>query len=155
VEDFLGSMEEAGGRSLAQFARWYHQSGTPEVTLENSAYDPAKQTLDVTFSQKCNSTPNQPAESKQPFHIPISIALLGTKGPMLEPELETDHKKPLVNGNGHPLESGEPGTHVLELREKQQSFRFVGVPQKPVLSMFRGFSAPVKFIAKYARMLIL
>ena len=36
------------------------------------------------------------------------------------------------------------GTRVLELRAKEERFRFVDIPVRPVPSLLRGFSAPVK-----------
>jgi aminopeptidase N len=33
---------------------------------------------------------------------------------------------------------------VLELREEIESFRFVDIPEEPIPSLLRGFSAPVK-----------
>ena len=44
--------------------------------------------------------------------------------------------------------TGEPAagdtTRTLEIRHKTQRFEFVDVPERPVPSLFRGFSAPVQ-----------
>src|SRR5699024_4304274 len=47
VEDFIACMEEAGGRSLQQFKRWYTQAGTPHLTVTDS-YAEGVYTLTVT-----------------------------------------------------------------------------------------------------------
>ncbi len=59
--------------------------------------------------------------SGAPFHIPIAIGL-------------TDHK-----GNDMKIEQ-----NLLELQKTRQEFCFAGISEKPSLSLFRGFSAPVK-----------
>ena len=33
---------------------------------------------------------------------------------------------------------------ILDLREKEQTFRFEGLSEKPIASLFRGFSAPIR-----------
>src|SRR5579863_8243547 len=39
IGDFLAAMQEGGGVDLTEFSRWYHQAGTPEITIEDH-YDP-------------------------------------------------------------------------------------------------------------------
>ena len=34
IEDFVAAMQDANGVDLARFRRWYHQAGTPEITVE-------------------------------------------------------------------------------------------------------------------------
>src|SRR5205823_2381737 len=36
IEDFLKVFEDVSGRDLAQFALWYHQAGTPNLTVSSS-----------------------------------------------------------------------------------------------------------------------
>ncbi|MDD3517267.1 MAG: aminopeptidase N [Chromatiales bacterium] len=127
VEDFLHCMAEASGRDLGPFMRWYDQAGTPRIEVRD-AYDAATQiyTLDVT--QSCAPTPGQP--EKRPLHVPLKLALLDAQGRELPLRLE-----------------GEPaavsGERALELTERAQQFRFVDVPDRPLPSLLRGFSAPV------------
>ncbi len=115
IDDFVASMEDANGVDFTQFKRWYSQAGMPEVNV-SSDYNDGR--LSVTLTQTCKPTPVCPA--KQPFHIPIRIALFDSKGKSL----------PLDNS-------------VLELRETSQTFHFDGLPEKPILSLLRDFSAPI------------
>ena len=76
-DDFVAAMEEAGGRDFTQFKRWYTQSGTPRLAV-TGAYDADARTYTLTVTQSCPPTPGQP--TKEPFHIPLAIALLGDAG---------------------------------------------------------------------------
>jgi aminopeptidase N len=114
IEDWLKVFEDATGRDLTQFRRWYTQAGTPRLTVaehfENGRYT-------LTFTQKTPPTPGQP--DKRPQVIPIAVGLLNPNGDEVVP------------------------TTVLEMTEATQSFTFDGLGAKPVLSLLRGFSAPV------------
>jgi len=127
-DDFVAAMADANGADLNQFKRWYHQAGTPELTV-SEAYDATRQIYTLSVRQSCPPTPGQPR--KEPFHIPLAVSLLDATGQELPLQL---------------AEEQEPvGTNrVLELREPEQVFHFVKVPTRPVPSLLRGFSAPVK-----------
>ena len=118
TEDFIGAMEKANNVDLTQFKNWYNQAGTPVVTVK-ADYNSNAKTLTLNLSQRCPPSPGQP--EKKPFHIPIAIGLLGKDGKDL------------------PIE-----TPVLHLKEQTQSFTFKDINERPVLSLLRGFSAPVK-----------
>ncbi len=128
-EDFVRCMEDANASDLGQFRLWYSQAGTPELTLE-SHYDPDRATLRLTVRQTCPPTPGQP--HKRPMHIPLALGLLATDG--TEMPLQLRHEPA-----PHPRL-----TRVLDVREAEQSFEFIHLPQAPVVSALRGFSAPVK-----------
>jgi aminopeptidase N len=128
TDDFLQAMAEAGDVDLTQFRRWYEQAGTPEVEVAPE-YDAAAAALTLTLRQSCPPTPGQP--HKEPFHIPFALGLLDRTGQDLPLRLKGE------------AEAG-PKTRVLELRRQQQEFRFIDLPEKPVLSLLRNFSAPVK-----------
>jgi aminopeptidase N len=130
-DDFRAAMADANGRNLTQFERWYSQSGTPHLTAE-AQYDDANKAYELTLSQHCAPTPGQP--TKLPFHIPVALGLLDSRG----------HDMPL-QPDGAETHSGAHGecTMVLELTEERQTFRFKNIPEKPVPSILRGFSAPV------------
>ncbi|UWZ80551.1 aminopeptidase N [Geoalkalibacter halelectricus] len=130
TDDFVRAMEDAAGVDLGQFRRWYTQAGTPEIQVERR-YDAASQTYSLTLRQSCPPTPGQ--GEKQPFHIPVSMALLDPQGQRLPLQLRGE-----AQPDGH--------SHVLSLTETQQTFEFVGVPQEPLPSLLRGFSAPVKLV---------
>ncbi|MDF3841836.1 aminopeptidase N [Pseudomonas citronellolis] len=134
-DDFVKAMEDANGVDLTQFKRWYSQAGTPRLAVEES-YDSAAQSYTLTFRQSCPPTPGQ--KDKQPFVIPVEMGLL-------------DHL-----GNPLPLRlAGEEHAHgsnrVLQVTEAEQSFTFVGLAEKPLPSLLRGFSAPVKLSFPYDR----
>ena len=128
TEDFVRAMEEASGVDLKQFRRWYTQAGTPEVTVETQ-YDPESQTCTLSLKQTCPATPEQ--KDKEPFHIPVKIGLLDRQG--REIPLETKDSTSNVDGE-----------IVLDFKAQEQEFRFNNVPEPPVPSIFRDFSAPVK-----------
>ncbi|MFO1187894.1 MAG: aminopeptidase N [Alphaproteobacteria bacterium] len=124
VEDFLSSMAEASGRDLSQFALWYSQAGRPIVAAETH-YDENTRAFEVTLRQETKATPGEPA--KEPSHIPIAFGLLDEAG----------HDIVLAREGKH------AATHVLELLENEQTFRFADCPKPEARSFLRGFSAPV------------
>jgi aminopeptidase N len=133
-DDFVQAMEDASDVDLKEFRRWYSQAGTPVVTTRGH-YDAATRSYALDIEQKTGPTPGQP--HKQPFHIPFAVGLLDTEG------------------NDLPLTlAGEttpgPTTRVLDVKEARQSFRFVGIPARPVPSLLRRFSAPVKLVHDYS-----
>lgn len=130
TDDFVKALQDASGCDLTQFKLWYTQAGTPEITVARQ-YDPTSRTYRLTLKQACPATPGQP--EKKPFHIPVAAGLLGKDGRELK--LQTDAKTCTCGG-------GE--TLVLELRKAEETFTFSDVPEEPVPSVLRGFSAPVK-----------
>ena len=126
--DFVAAMEAASGVDLGQFRRWYVQAGTP-VLSARGAYDAARSEYVLDVEQRTPPTPGQP--EKRPLHVPVRLALLGEDGGNL----------PL-----HCPEAGLAGEReaVLDVREPRHVFRFSNVPARPVPSLARGFSAPVK-----------
>jgi aminopeptidase N len=134
TEDFVRCMEDASGRDLQQFRLWYAQAGTPVIRVR-SEFDADQGVYQLHMSQSTPETPGQ--KDKSPFHIPIDLALLDSEG----------HEIPLK------LRPEEPETaahRVVELRDAQQTFRFHGVAERPVPSLLRGFSAPVKLEYDYS-----
>jgi len=121
-DDFVRAMEEANRIDLSQFKRWYSQAGTPELFIQ-SEYDATGKKYSLTIEQHTAATPGQP--HKEAFQIPLAIGLLDQ------------------NGNDLPL-SGQATTQVLNISQQKQTFEFEHIPHKPVLSVLRGFSAPVK-----------
>jgi aminopeptidase N len=115
-DDFRQAMADASGKNLDQFERWYQQAGTPTVSA-TSTYDDASKVYKLTLKQSTPPTPMQP--DKLPFHIPVVVGLLGSDGSLL-------------------------ASDTLELTEEEQTFEFPDIPEEPVPSLLRGFSAPVK-----------
>ncbi|MBH3340562.1 aminopeptidase N [Pseudomonas mendocina] len=134
-DDFVKDMEDASGIDLTQFKRWYTQAGTPRLDV-SEAYDAAAQTYSLTFRQSCPATPGQ--SEKLPFVIPVALGLLDAQGNELPLRLQG--------------ESGAHGTsRVLSVTEAEQTFTFEGIAEKPLPSLLRGFSAPIKLSFPYDR----
>ncbi|WP_299953051.1 aminopeptidase N [uncultured Roseobacter sp.] len=114
IEDWLKVFEDATGRDLTQFKRWYSQAGTPRVTVKDAWY---AGNYILSFTQ--NLKPSATTPDPQPQVIPIVTGLLSPSGEELV------------------------ASQVLELTEATQSFTFEGLSERPVPSVLRGFSAPV------------
>ncbi|WP_137861648.1 MULTISPECIES: aminopeptidase N [unclassified Sphingomonas] len=114
-EDFVRCMEEAGGVDLTQFRRWYSQAGTPRVSATLSQEGGRAR---LKLAQTVPPTPGQPA--KEPMVLPLKLKLFGgiTGRPMCDEQL------------------------VL-LKDAAQEIVFENLSEAPVLSINRGFSAPV------------
>ncbi|MGO3869902.1 MAG: aminopeptidase N [Alcaligenes sp.] len=132
-DDFVDSMDSVyrqvkPGQSLEQFRRWYQQAGTPRVKV-SLTHDPATQTATLTLRQS-----NAPAgienksTPKLPLHIPFALGMLDQQGTPL-----TLH-----------LDEQQGDTLVLDFTEAEQSWTFTQIPEAPVLSLLRNFSAPVR-----------
>ena len=134
-DDFRAAMADSSGRDLAQFEHWYSQSGTPTVQVQ-SKYDADKQIYELTLSQI--RKPGAGQDCKLPFHIPVAVGLLDAQG----------HDMPL-HLEGAPFATTVPTTSVLELTKDKQTFRFSQVTRKPIPSLLRNFSAPVKLEYSY------
>ncbi|MFM7275309.1 MAG: DUF3458 domain-containing protein, partial [Gammaproteobacteria bacterium] len=131
IEEFVRAMEEASGRDLRQFRRWYSQAGTPLIEARDE-YDPASGCYRLQLSQQLPPTPGQP--HKEPMHVPVRVGLVGATG-------ELDFR----TGDG----ASTPDC-LLELREPSATFVFEGLRERPVPSLLRGFSAPVKLAYDYS-----
>ena len=119
IEDWLMCFEETTGRNLAQFKLWYRSAGTPEIHVKETYIN---NILTITLIQQ-NSKTSTPY--KDPLLIPVSLGLL--------------------NNNGKEIIS----TTILEFNKTMQEFQFDNLNSKPVISLLRGFSAPV--ILKHSR----
>ncbi|WP_207458334.1 aminopeptidase N [Azospirillum sp. SYSU D00513] len=131
TDDFLAAMSDATGVDLSHFKLWYKQAGTPELDA-SGVYDEGARTYRLTIRQTVPPTPGQP--DKQPMLIPVAMGLLGPDGADLPLRLKG--------------EATAVGTsRVLQLARAEEVFEFVDVPARPVPSLLRGFSAPVKLKA--------
>ncbi len=112
-EDFVRAMEDASGVDLSHFRLWYAQAGTPRVRASLAHDGDAAR---VTLTQEVPATPGQPL--KQPMPIPLRLALFGEGG-------------------------ARQAERLVLLDEARAEVAFDGVRGRPVLSINRGFSAPV------------
>jgi aminopeptidase N len=131
IEDFISCFAQTSGRDLTEFSRWYHQSGTPLVTV-TASYDAKAETFTLDFAQSCKPTPGQ--DKKEPFVIPVALGLV-TPG---HGDIE------LRTGNQDGASAEELSRGVIELSAAQRRVTFHNVPSCPVPSLLRGFSAPVR-----------
>jgi aminopeptidase N len=115
-EDFVRAMEEGGQIDLRQFRLWYEQAGTPRVKAL-MAHNPSSGEARLILRQAIPATPGQPV--KQPMAIPVRIALFDR-----------------ATGN-------HSGDTLLTLTQPEQEFAFTGFATPPILSINRGFSAPI------------
>ncbi len=129
IEAFIKVFEDANGVDLQHFQNWYLQAGTPEVTVSDS-YDAASQTYKLTLSQSTAPTPGQ--DTKIALPIPVRFGLIGPNGSPM----------------GWTSATGDVRSDdLLVLDGPSATFEFKGVPNKPVPSLFREFSAPVKIVS--------
>jgi aminopeptidase N len=125
VEQFIQCFADVTHRDFSQFMRWYSQAGTPEVTV-STRYGAAGKTFTLECAQHLSPTPGQ--SEKLPMVIPLTVGLVGKDGRDLPLSLA-----------GGAIERG-----VLVLTEPSHTFEFTGVAEKPVASINRNFSAPIK-----------
>ena len=129
TEDFVNAIVDGAGADgqplgfdVEQFRLWYHQAGTPHVTVK-SLWDGKAGRLTLTLRQVTAPTPGQ--EHKQALVIPVLWSVLQPDGC-----------------------AGEERLMVLDQDEKTVVLE--GLPaatQPPVISLFRRFSAPVTWDA--------
>lgn len=130
TDDFVQVMADVSGLDLQQFKRWYDQAGTPRVTVRGQ-YDAGARRYTLMLRQQTPPTPGQ--EEKLPLHIPLRTALLDGKG------------RPM---RLYPAGSQADAGHelVLHFVAEEQEFVFEQVGESPVVSLLRGFSAPVQLV---------
>ncbi len=132
-DDFAQAIADANPGSelaarLPQFKRWYAQAGTPRLTARGR-YDAPSRTFTLGLEQ--SAAPSAAATAREPFVIPLAIGLLGRDGRAMTLRLEDE------------AESAAAPSRVLVLDDTKAFFTFVDVDEAPVLSLLRGFSAPV------------
>jgi aminopeptidase N len=129
VEQFVQCFADAAGRDLGQFMLWYSQAGTPELTI-TGFHDAQNGTYHLDITQLVPPTPGQP--TKEAMLIPLAVGLIGPDGGDI----------PLRLADGSVFERG-----LLELDQASKSYVFPEIAARPVPSINRGFSAPVKIVA--------
>ena len=115
IEDWLACFADVTGRDLHQFARWYSQSGTPQLTVTEDFTDG---TYTLTLTQSTPATPSQP--DKQPQVIPLAYGLLDPSGSECLPTQRRDMTST---------------KEIITVRD---------LPARPILSLNRNFAAPVQ-----------
>ncbi len=129
IEEFVQCFADAASVDLTQFMLWYAQAGTPEIIVTGT-HDPRNKTYRLDVAQTLPPTPGQP--TKEPMLIPLVIGLVGPDG----------RDMPLQLIDGTPVERG-----ILSLDKPAATYLFSGVAERPVPSINRAFSAPVRLVA--------
>jgi aminopeptidase N len=132
-DDFAQAIADANpasdlARLLPQFKRWYSQAGTPRVTARGR-YDAPSRTYTLGLEQSAAASAG--ASAREPFVIPLGVGLLGRDGRPMTLRLEDE------------AEAAASANRLLVLDEAKAFFTFVDIDEAPVLSLLRGFSAPV------------
>lgn len=115
IEEFINCFETATGQDLSHFMHWYNQAGTPDVHIKTHFNESAK-TYQIKLSQNTKPTAGQP--DKQALPMPVKFGLIDKNGRNFAQQtvvFDTEHTKIQVEN----------------------------VSEEPVLSAFRGFSAPI------------
>ncbi len=135
TDDFLYAMEQASGFDLEPLKAWYDQAGTP-ICRVTEQYDEVSKEYELTVEQLPPKTAKN--TDGRPFYFPLSVGLLDQEGR----DLRTDVQGKALAGAGE--------TKTLLISKPRQSFRFRNVPHRPVPSLLRNFSAPVKVEFDYS-----
>ncbi|MEP6784666.1 MAG: aminopeptidase N [Sphingomonadales bacterium] len=113
-EDFVVAMEQGGGIDLTHFRRWYEQAGTPKL---KASLRMEGDTAVVSLDQTVPPTPGQPVKEWMP--LPIKIAMF---------DRDTGQRS---------------GENLVVLESAGQDIRFYACASRPIMSINRGFSAPI------------
>ena len=124
TEDFVQAIVDGAtedGQPLGfdsdRFKRWYHQAGTPELTVERQ-WDAAQGQMTLHLRQTTAPTPGQ--DEKLPLVLPLAMALVDADGRLGDEQLVV-----MDEANASVVLQGKPAERA------------------PGLSLLRRFSAPV------------
>ena len=132
-DDFVQALQDASDIDLTLFKKWYNQAGTPIIKV-TTAYDQEKASYRIRLQQSCLPTPGQP--HKDPLHIPFAFGLLNKAGE----DIPLQSRQDLTSSK----------TYVINFTEKDKEFTFINIAEKPIPSLLRHFSAPVKLEYNYS-----
>jgi aminopeptidase N len=137
-EEFLAAMFDANQTKFPTFPLWYSQAGTPVLTATTS-YNAEAQTFTIKCRQEVPQTPGQP--EKEPMLLPLAVGLLDSKGHDMS--LSSVKEGASLHNFSNP-DGSSVTTAVLRVDKAEQEFTFLDVKEKPVASLLRNFSAPVR-----------
>lgn len=130
IDDLVTCLQDASGRDLTQFKQWFKQVGTPTCEMM-SVYNETEKTFTLNVKHEC------PREPKYALNFPLQMGLIGPDGKAVNLELTEDCA-------GSDLSRG-----VLNITKNEQTFVFKNVPKGSAPSLFREFSAPMKYNYNY------
>ncbi|KAI8569628.1 hypothetical protein RHMOL_Rhmol02G0292600 [Rhododendron molle] len=136
-EDFFAAMRDANEADFANFLLWYSQAGTPLVKV-TSSYNAEAHMYSLKFIQEVPQTPGQLV--KQPMFIPVAVGLLDSSGKDM-PLSSVYH-----DGKLDSVACGDQSVYstVLKITKKEEEFVFSNISQRPIPSLLRGYSAPIR-----------
>lgn len=139
-DDFRAALADANGADFRLLDRWYSQPGTPEVDVADD-WQPETGRYSLALKQSYPPLPDgiPGVAGRKPVPIPVAVGLLGPDGKDLPLQLE---------GEASPAAGS---TRVLLLDCEKARFTFTGIFQRPVASVLRNFSAPVRLRAEQSR----
>jgi aminopeptidase N len=124
TEDFIHAMSVANNNfDFTQFKNWYWQNGTP-IVHATTKYDAAKKEFTISMKQEL---PTNAPKGAQFYHMPMKIGLIGKDGKDI-PQKQT----------------------LFELKSEKHDFVFSDIQEKPIASLNRNFSAPIKLITDHS-----
>jgi aminopeptidase N len=88
-----------------------------------------RKSIRLHLKQFCKPTEKEP--SKEAFHIPLLIGLLDPTG--------NDYKL-----NSKDIAYNSDGKALISLKKEEETYLFTDISDKPVLSLNREFSSPIK-----------
>jgi aminopeptidase N len=120
IEDLLNALSDGGGEDLGQFARWYHQPGTPRVSVKVQQ-DLERRTVRLELSQRVTVAD----QANMPLRIPLRLGLVTRDGRLVD------------------VKTKSGAIDLIDLVEVRQTIELCDVGEPVVVSCNRGFSAPV------------
>ncbi len=116
IEHFYKCFEDASGEDLTAFRQWYSQPGTPTLSV-SEIWDEDTGVLTVMLAQTNPETPGN--TSPKPLPLPLRVAAFTPEGEKIE------DMTILVEG-------------------EDTVWRVSGQNERPLVSLNRGFSAPIR-----------
>jgi aminopeptidase N len=123
TEDFISAFHESSGVDFSQFLNWYSTHGTPEVEAKWD-YNSAKKQLKLDLKQSL------PYKQTKLLHLPIKVGLIDESG--------VDYNLPNLEND------------IIHFKEGSQQIVFENISSKPLVSLNRNFSTPIKLKVDYS-----
>lgn len=127
IEDWLIAMRAATGNPLVGIERWYDQAGTPFLNVV-STHDAGAKIQTIELTQSTPDTPGQTGKTWVP--MPVRLAFFGPDGAPMRLSLA-----------GSQIEADD---WLVPMACDTLTLVFEGATDRPVVSVLRGFSAPVR-----------
>ncbi len=145
IEDILESFAIANpdyrNFLTIDFLRWYNQAGTPEIKVETH-YDADEKKYSIQLSQSLPSNTHNKKLIRKELPVPLRYGLLDSQG----------HDIALSHTHIQPISGCKVTRDILLLEAQHATIHFHNIDEKPILSILRDFSAPVKISHEQSEM---